>query len=246
MKYEINPSCKMEFRDFLTNIKNYFDNSKSSIHKARNELKVIPYKDTNTIVKSFKIPNILNKIIYTFFRDSKAKKSYDNSIKLADFTPTPIGYIEYYKNSLLNESYFISEQFHYDFTIREPLLDKSFHNREDILKAFAKFTAKLHDAGVFHDDYSPGNILIKKDATDYIFKIVDVNRMKFFPLKENDRAKNFSKLWANENDLTLIAQEYLKYFPSNKNFIQKVLHYSMQNKKRKNFKKRLKGQSIDW
>lgn len=236
----------MEFRDFLTNIKNYFDSTKSSIHKARNELKVIPFGDRNTVVKSFKVPNLLNKIIYTFFRDSKAKKSYDNSIKLADFTPTPIGYIEYYKNSLLNESYFISEQFSYDFTIREPLLDKSFHDREDILKAFAKFTAKLHDAGVFHDDYSPGNILIKKDATDYIFKIVDVNRMKFFTLKETDRAKNFSKLWANEDDLTLIAQEYLKYFPSNENFIQKVLHYSMQNKKRKNFKKRLKGQSIDW
>ena len=246
MKYEINPSYKMEFKGFLTNIKKHFQSSNSSIHKARNELKIIPFQGIDTVVKSFKIPNIINKVVYTYFKDSKAKKSYEYSLKLGHFTPTPIGYIEFFKNSLLYESYFVSEKFAYDFTIREPLLDKSFKNRVAILEAFAMFTLELHNAGVFHDDYSPGNILIKEDEDTYIFKIVDVNRMKFFALTEEDRAKNFSKLWANEDNLTTIATQYIKHYKAHNDFIKKVLHYSLQNKKRKNFKKRLKGKEIDW
>ena len=71
--------------------------------------------------------------------------------------------IEFYKFGLLDESYFVSEKFDYDFTIREPLLDINFPNKNEILKIFAKFTFQLHEVGIFHFDYSPGNILIKKE-----------------------------------------------------------------------------------
>lgn len=86
------------FKEYLLNIQAYFKKSNVSIHKARNELKIIHYNDIDTVVKFFKVPNILRKIIYTFFRDSKAKKSYVHSLKLKNFTPSPIGYIEFYSN----------------------------------------------------------------------------------------------------------------------------------------------------
>lgn len=244
-KHIINPAFK-QFEELLLNIKSYFQENTSTIHKARNELKIITYNDIQTVVKSFKVPNIINKIAYTFFRDSKAKKSYDYSLKLGHFTPTPIGYIEFYQSGLLDESYFISEKFEYDFTIREPLIQKDFANRDAIFKSFARFTLELHNAGIFHHDYSPGNILIKKEKEHYMFKIVDVNRMSFHPLSEDDRAKNFAKLWASDDDLAIIAQEYAKDYETQDDFVKKVLFYSLQNKKRKNFKKRLKGQEIDW
>ncbi|MEN4053936.1 MULTISPECIES: hypothetical protein [Sulfurimonas] len=246
MKYIISPQYKEKFEHFFKNIQNYFHTQTDNIHKARNELKVIPYEGVSTVVKAFKVPNIINKIAYTFFKDSKAKKSYDYSLKLGDFTPTPIGYIEFFKNGLLDESYFVSEEFIYDFTIREPLLEKDFPNRESIFKAFAKFTLALHNAGIFHEDYSPGNILIKKENGNYTFKIVDVNRMRFFTLSCDERAKNFSKLWASEEALTSIATAYAKEYTECSDFVQKALHYSLQNKKIKNFKKRLKGKEIDW
>lgn len=246
MKYEINPDHAAKFKDFLINIKDYFKKNQHSIHKARNELKIISYEGIDTVVKAFKIPHLLNRIVYTFFRDSKAKKSYKNALRVGDYTPKPIGYIEFYKYGLINESFFVSEKFSYDFTIREPLLDQSFANRKDIFKAFAQFTLQLHDHDIFHDDYSPGNILIKTTPSGYIFKIVDINRMKFIKLDQNMRAKNFAKLWASEEALTIIATEYAKLANYDQRFIQKTLHYSLQNKKIKNFKKRLKGKEIDW
>lgn len=246
MKYELNPLFKDKLENFLLNIKSYFYENNNSIHKARNELKIIAYDGVDTVVKSFKVPNLFNRIVYSFFRDSKAKKSYENAIKIGDFTPIPVGYIEFYSSKMLKESYFISEKFTYDFTIREPLLDQNFEDRETVLRAFATFSYKLHEAGIFHDDYSPGNILIKKNGANYEFKIVDINRMKFFTFSASDRAKNFAKLWAKDADLRIIGDEYIKHLDAKEDFVELICHYSLQNKKIKNFKKRLKGKEIDW
>ena len=243
-KYQLNVEMQT-YKDFLLNIKSYFQANSQTIHKARNELKIIPFNNFSTVVKSFKVPHIINKIAYSFFRDSKAKKSYEYSLKIGDFTPLPIGYIEFYKSGLLNESYFISEEFKYDFTIREPLLQSDFTDRDEVFRAFARFTLKLHNAKIFHNDYSPGNILIKKEKDEFIFKIVDINRMKFIDLDEETRAKNFSKLWASNEILITMATEYKKHYECSENFIEQVLYYSNKNKSVKNFKKRLKGQEVN-
>lgn len=243
-KYQINTPSKT-LLDFLCNIKSHFSSSKETIHKARNELKIIPFDGTLTVVKSFKIPHLLNRIVYTYFKKSKARKSYEYSLKIAPFTPTPIGFIEFYSFGLLRESYFVSEKFEYDFTIREPLLDEGFEQREEIFRAFARFTFALHEAEILHQDYSPGNILIKKESGVFTFKIVDINRMKFFSPDEDERAKNFSKLWASESVLKIVADEYTKHYSASENFTNRVLHYSNKNKRVKNFKKRLKGELVN-
>jgi hypothetical protein len=68
--------------------------------------------------------------------------------------------------------------------------------------------------------------------------------MDFHTLSEDERAKNFSKLWANDNDLIIMAQEYTKHHPCGDQFTNKVLTYSQKNKNFKNFKKRLKGKKV--
>ena len=242
MKFE---SIHDRYNELLKDIKEYFYISHNSIHKARNEIKTIEFNSENLVVKSFKIPNIINKIVYTFFRDSKAKKSYANSIKIVDFVPKPIGYIEFKKFGLINESYFVSENFEYDFTIREPLINRNFLDKESVFKAFAEFTFKLHEEGIFHLDYSPGNILIKKENESYTFKIVDINRMEFKPLSLDERLKNFSKLWGKDEDLETIVKEYAKLSKSDESSCVKIaLKYSQTHKDRKNAKKRLRGEAI--
>ncbi len=247
IKYKINPKYEDDFKSFLFGLKDDFEANKHTIHKARNELKIIQHKGIETVVKAFKIPNIVNRIAYSYLRSSKANKSYEYSLKIGDFTPEPIGYIEFYDGGLLKESYFVSEKFSYDFTIREPLLDKNFPSSEEVFRAFARFSYDLHEAGIFHNDYSPGNILIKKEDGKYIFKIVDINRMKFFDCSTMsilDRARNFSKLWASDAILRIMADEYKKCFPCDDDFVKQVLHYSNKNKQIKNFKKRLKGHKV--
>ena len=240
-KFILNEEFK-KFEYFLCNIKQFFKENSNTIHKARNELKVLEHENQKLVVKYFKIPHFINKIVYTFFKKSKAQKSYEYALKIKDFTPKSIGYIEFYKFGLLDESYFVSEKFDYDFTIREPLLDINFPNKNEIFKAFAQFTFDLHENGIYHLDYSPGNILIKKENDNFIFKIVDINRMKFLNMDLEKRAKNFSKLWAKDEDLEFIAKEYAKiYEKNNEEFISKTISFSKKHKAVKNFKKRLKG-----
>lgn len=245
MKYELNNKYENNFKNFLLNIKEYFQENSHTIHKARNELKIISFDGVDTVVKSFRVPNFINQIAYSFFRSSKAKKSYLYSLKIGEFTPNPIGYIEFYRFFLLKESFFISEKFDYDFTIREPLLDKNFNDKDEIFKAFARFTLELHNNNIFHKDYSPGNILIKKENGKYIFKVVDINRMQFYELDQTSRAKNFSKLWASDEILKVISQEYRNHYKCDDRFEEQVLYFSNKNKRIKNFKKRLKGQEVN-
>lgn len=245
MYYKLNPKYISIFKDFLLNIKILFSQNTQSIHKARNEIKILEYADKNIVVKSFKVPHFINKIAYGFLRDSKAKKSYENSIKIIEFVPEPIGYIEFKKFGLLFESYFVSKQFEYDFTIREPLLDHDFEDKEAIFEQFALFTYALHQKCILHLDYSPGNILIKKENNGYTFKIVDINRMQFRRLSLDDKLKNFSQLWAKDEDLKIMIKSYATLIGEDvAACIAKALYYSHKNKEFKNFKKRLKGKKV--
>ena len=230
---------------FCQNIESIFKESNQSIHKARNEIKIVNYQQKELVIKAFKVPHIINKIAYGFFRSSKAEKSYNNSLKISDFVPKPIAYIEEKKFGLLKKSYFISEHFNYDFTIREPLTTSNFKNKETIYKAFANFTNNLHNNKINHLDYSPGNILIKKNDKSYKFQIIDINRMEFKILTTNERLENFAKLWATDEDLTIIIKEYAKINKLDENEALNIaLKASQKHKDKKNFKKRLKGKKV--
>ena len=52
----------------------------------------------------------------------------------------------------------------------------------EVLDAFARFAARLHEAGVCHDDFNHGNILWDRDPAtgDCRFELIDINRMRFF------------------------------------------------------------------
>ncbi len=245
INFKLNTHYSITFKDFIIDIQELFLKNKKSIHKARNEIKILEHAGQNVVVKSFKIPHFINKIVYSFIRDSKAKKSYDNSMKISEFVPGAIGYIEFKKFGLLFESYFLSKEFNYDFTIREALLDKHFEDKNKIFEAFAHFTYELHEKNILHLDYSPGNILIKKVGSGYNFKIVDINRMQFKTLVIEERLKNFSKLWAKDEDLEVIIKFYAKYIEEDeKTCMTKALYYSQKHKNIKNLKKRLKGKKV--
>jgi len=140
------------YEELVYNVKKYFLASTHSIWDKRNKIRVIEFNDKQLTVKSFKIPHFINKLAYTFLRDSKAKRSYENSIRISEFVPKPIGYIEYNKFGLFSDSYFISEKYEYDFTIREVLKQKKFQDRVIIFEQFAAFTYRLHEKGIDHLD----------------------------------------------------------------------------------------------
>jgi len=244
-KYQIN-STYISFKRFILNIRNNFDQNSQTIHKARNELKIINYQDQDVVVKSFRVPNLIRRLFYTIFRDTKAKKSYDYSIKIGDFTPDPIAYMEFYTYGLLADSYFIAQKFEYDFTIREPLLEEHFEDKEKIFASFAEFTFQLHQHGILHKDYSPGNILIRKEGEGYLFKIVDINRMVFKELSLEERLKNFNKLWAKDSDLRIIIDRYAELQNEDKQkCINMAIAYNQKHKNKMIMKNKLRGKHIE-
>ncbi|MDD5117488.1 MAG: lipopolysaccharide kinase InaA family protein [Sulfuricurvum sp.] len=242
IRYEYNPAFE-SLKPSFEAIRTIFAQDDHSIHKARNELKIIDIQGIKTVVKSFKVPHVINRIVYSNFRHSKAYKSYHNALRLRELdisTPQPIALIEFFESGLLADSYFISEYFEYDFTIRTPLLEP-LSDREAIFKAFAEYTYELHRKGVWHLDYSPGNILIRRTGDMYAFSIVDINRMEFREITPIQGCENFNKLWASDEELEIMGREYARLSGLDENIaIREMQRHNNANKRVKNFKKRLK------
>lgn len=179
----------------------------------RNSLKLFQLGNKTINVKSFRIPNIVNQIVYRFFRKSKAQRSYEYANKLMELnvgTPQPIGYYEFKTLLLFNKSYYISEQLDCDLTYRELTKDLNYPNHESILRAFTRFTFQLHKKGILFLDHSPGNTLIKLNNGDYQFYLVDLNRMEFGTFDFETRVKNFARLTVEESIVQVMSDEYAK------------------------------------
>ena len=211
-KLEYNPDYS-QFKAILPKTPEFFPAQGESIHKARNELKIIPIEGIETVVKAFRVPNVINQFAYAYIRKSKAYKSFHNAMRLQQLqvnTPTPIGYIEFYRNALLKESFFISKYYAYELTMAD-VRDNAPKDKDAILMAFAQFTYELHQKGVWHVDYSGGNILINRQKDGYEFSLVDINRMEFRAVSGYEGLENFNKMWFDEEALTLIAKRYAEF-----------------------------------
>lgn len=69
----------------------------------------------------------------------------------------------------------------------------------------------MHDEGILHQDFSPGNILWERDANGhYHFSLVDINRMRFGPVSMKTGCENFARLWGPKAFIELLAGEYAR------------------------------------
>ncbi|MBV1922728.1 MAG: Kdo domain containing protein, partial [Flavobacteriaceae bacterium] len=106
---------------------------------SRNFIKNITVGGINLNIKSFKIPNLVNKIAYKFFRKSKARRSFEYGNKLISLginTPKPIAYFEYTSLFTFQKSFYVSEQYNNELTYRELINDHDYPGFEEILRAF--------------------------------------------------------------------------------------------------------------
>ncbi|TYA53883.1 lipopolysaccharide kinase InaA family protein [Formosa maritima] len=213
MKYEIQNNfsdSENELKDYILN----FDVKGDAFgNQKRNSLKLFKLNDLTINVKSFRVPNIINQIVYRFFRKSKAQRSFQYANKLLQLdigTPNPIAYFEFTTVLLFKKSYYVSEHLQYDLTYRELTKDLNYPDHENILRAFTRFTYQLHQKNIQFLDHSPGNTLIKKIREEYHFYLVDLNRMKFKPMDFETRIKNFSRLTIHKSMVEVMSDEYAK------------------------------------
>ena len=182
----------------------------------RNTIKTFPYDTSVLNIKSFKIPFIINGIIYRHFRKSKARRSFEFATILRKKnigTPEPIGYYENKNWFCLLDSYYVCKHITPDYVFKD-LFDVENPETDTILKQLAHFCFQLHEAGIEFKDNSPGNTLIKKNESGaFDFYLVDLNRMTFH--KEMDfnlRMKNLCRLTPSEYMVQVISSEYAKLY----------------------------------
>ena len=189
-------------KEVLLEVLRNFDNSGESVNEERNRIKRFKIehngKEKEINVKCFSRKNIITEFIYKYFKGSKGKRSYLYGRKLLQLgikTPEPIAYFDDYYDETAEEkrTFYISEDLKYQFTCRELLWREKLkpevkeildRDREKIIGQFAAFTFNLHEKGVEFDDYSPGNVLIRREDSDrYGFYLIDLNMrnmLKYF------------------------------------------------------------------
>ena len=216
----------------------------------RNKIKLFALQDKKLNIKSFQIPNAVNKIAYRFLRKSKAARSFAYAHALLSKnigTPYPIAYAEEKEGLFFKKSFYVSEHLSCDLTFRELVTDPDYPEWEKILRAFSRFTFRLHENKIVFLDHSPGNTLIRKNGQEYEFFLVDLNRMNFRELDFNARMKNFSRLTRKKEMIVIMAEEYAEHYDKNKEVVfEKMWFYTQDFRQKFRRKKILKKKLKFW
>jgi hypothetical protein len=249
VRITIHPNYKNQEKAIIQLVSGFYDSGDLIVKGSRNIIKSNFLDGEKVNIKFFQKPGVLKSIIYSFFRSSKAKRSFKYANYLMDhkiLTPFPIAYIEN-RNlfGLLNDSFYICQQIDYDFTIRELIHNPLFPEREIILQQFTEFTFKMHQAKINFLDHSPGNTLIvNKGNKTYDFYLIDLNRMKFQNLSTDKRMDNFKKMWLSKQMVKIVAKKYaeLSHEPVNILYftlLEKTANFKRKTARKKYLKKRI-------
>ena len=233
----VNPEFKY-LDEFVYSIPGIFENEGISIYTGRNKIKLFEEKGYKIIIKSFRKPIFINRIIYGIFRVSKTRRSYDYAKRLINLgigTPHPIGYFEQRTAFLFSKSFYASLQSKCNNTFNDLIKNPKFPERNEILKAIGRFTAELHEKGILHRDYSAGNILFEQKNNKIEIEILDLNRMDFGIVGLEKGCKNFERLNIDSESLTLMAKEYAAVRGFNQNLcIENMLKMRWSKHQQKN------------
>ncbi|WP_306352871.1 Kdo domain containing protein [Flavobacterium sp. '19STA2R22 D10 B1'] len=252
MKINIHPNHIQNKSSIISIIEDFNENGKIFGNGDRNTIKLFEYNDRIVNVKSFKIPNLINKVAYKYFRKSKAKRSYEfaNYLLANEIgTPDPIAYFEKFNFLGLNKSFYVSNHLETELTFRELVLFPEYPDNENILRQFIQFSFLLHEKGIEFLDHSPGNTLIKKtEEGKYDFFLVDLNRMRFHSeLSFEQRMKNLSKLTSKKDMVIVMSDEYAKLCGKEKEEVfEKMWYYTNNFQAKFQFKKKIKKKFKFW
>jgi len=226
INYLTNPDFKdLEF--LIKNIPENFDSTGIVIKNDRNEIRITELNGIKVVAKSFKKVTVANRIIYRFFRKSKAQRAYEYGLILKEKginTPLPVGYIDQFSRFKLKKSYFISlfvDNNSVFTAIKEAATEAE---RETILKELAQFIFQTHSKGVFHRDLNMGNILYEKKENSGQFHLIDNNRMSFRKPSLSARVNNLKYINLPIEQYAVLMVEYTRFLENPHYVLRRILH----------------------
>lgn len=201
--------------DFVASLPQRFERGEGEIiYDGRNQLRRFVVDGHRLIVKSFRVPNFVNRIAYGWLRSSKAQRSFEYAARLRSLgigSPAPVGWLTERHFGLFRRSYYVCLESTLPYTYKDIMagtLDTDLERRA--LEAIGRTTAALHNAGMLHKDYSRGNILFgQQDDGSISVEIIDLNRIRFGSISLEDGLANlFERLPATPEQHAVMEASY--------------------------------------
>lgn len=176
----------------------------------RNTVEKVRFGDKEFVIKKYKRPALINCLIYSWFRKSKARRAFEYAelfLQRGIETAPPVAYIEIQKNGFFHTGYFISEYLPYPLIT--DIYDASLNeeNKKELIQDLVSFTLQLHLNKVVPLDYNPNNIFYHKVNNKYHFALIDINRLKL------GKVPGIRMSMTSFNQLGIPAEDFMKIIP---------------------------------
>lgn len=183
------------FMDFVKSLPETFDHVGREVHTARNRLRVMDVSSLGVeglrqvMVKRYHGLFWFQKLDYTYIRQPKCRKAYDNTAELRRRgfdAAEELAIVEVWHHGLYQYAFFVSAVAEGE---RLDSLVVSMQDKGDkaavglIIKQFATLVKNLHEHGVLYWDMNSGNVICRqeKPGGDWHFTLIDTNRARFYP-----------------------------------------------------------------
>ncbi|MDO4159489.1 MAG: lipopolysaccharide kinase InaA family protein [Prevotellaceae bacterium] len=201
------------FGDFIMELPGMFSRHEGEVlFSGRNEVRLFIHEGVKLVVKRYKRVNPIQRIVYTFFRRTKAERAFLYAEVLRNRginTPHEVAYIEESENGLFAIGYFVSLHCP-DPPAFPDLVPKENFNRS-LAESLASFVYLMHKNGILHGDMNFGNFLYHYDDNGKCcFTVIDTNRSHFcqgFP-ERSECLKNFCTTTHRRDVFEFIVRRY--------------------------------------
>lgn len=208
MRFELHPDYQ-HLSDFIGQLPAIFSHEGELIYDKRNKVRRFIYKNEHLIVKKFKRPHLIQRIVYTYFKKSKAERAYSYAGVFRQSgidTPHEIAFIEIKENGFFTESYFVSTEC--TDTPLMPVLNKVGFDKQ-IAQELASYLVCLHTKGILHGDLNLNNILYRMENGCCLFTLIDTNRSTFMTEPDMQTCmNNLKRLTHNKELMDYVVRAY--------------------------------------
>jgi tRNA A-37 threonylcarbamoyl transferase component Bud32 len=147
------------------------------IYQGRNTLTRLTIAGREVVAKAFPAPRTLLKRLQRIGRQSKAVRAFDHAERMQRLgigTPEPLATIA----ADDGRTWYVCAWADGCTTVRH--INKQSGPEIDRLCAdVGAFIGRMHQAGAYHFDNTPGNVLLREHGETATFLVVDCNRMRF-------------------------------------------------------------------
>ncbi len=181
MKHVIHPAYS-DFTEYIIGLPERFSRKEGRmVYDGRNQVMAFEHKGCCFMVKRFKDAHFIQRLVYTFFRKTKAERAYRFAGMLRSRgidTPHEVAYLEIKRAALFVTGYFVclpcDNPPAFAALVSPPAFDK------EMAADLAAFVVTMHQKGILFGDLNLSNFLYEKGGDGHVhFTLVDTNRSHF-------------------------------------------------------------------